>query len=83
MIQGRLTMPESEIQSYLRQLRDERQLSRHTVAAYDRDLASLHAFLDDYFGASNWVWKDVDRLADFIEEKYLLGLNIDDGKLNV
>ncbi len=51
------------MQSYLRQLEDERQLSGHTVAAYARDLAELHEFLDSYFGTSSWSWGDVDRLT--------------------
>ena len=51
------------VQEYLRHLRDERQLSRHTVEAYRRDLSDLCAFLDDYNGSNDWSWEGVDRLA--------------------
>ncbi|UCF18852.1 MAG: tyrosine-type recombinase/integrase [Gemmatimonadota bacterium] len=69
-------MPKSELQLYLRQLEDERQLSRHTVAAYSRDLADLHEFLDSYFGTSSWSWGDVDRLTvrAFLSHLTLLAL---------
>jgi integrase/recombinase XerC len=49
--------------SYLRHLKDERQLSGHTVEAYRRDLRDLSGFLDDYFGGGTWSWNTVDRLA--------------------
>lgn len=48
-------------QEYLRYLQDERQLSRHTLDAYRRDLADFGSFLDEYYG--DWTWGDVDRLA--------------------
>jgi integrase/recombinase XerC len=51
------------VEDYLRHLADERQLSRHTVEAYRRDLSSLRAFLTDYFGSERWSWDAVDRLA--------------------
>jgi tyrosine recombinase XerC len=51
------------IEDYLKHLADERQLSRHTVDAYRRDLAELRAFLTDYYGSDGWSWGGVDRLA--------------------
>jgi len=51
------------VEDYLKHLADERQLSRHTVAAYRRDLSSLQAFLTDYYGSGRWSWEVVDRLA--------------------
>lgn len=53
------------VQDYLRHLAYERQLSAHTVTAYELDLRQLSEFLTEYLGRSNWHWadKDVDRLA--------------------
>jgi tyrosine recombinase XerC len=56
-------MPHDRVQAYLRHLEDERQLSRHTVAAYRRDLAKFSSFLDEYFGQGDWTWGEVDRLT--------------------
>jgi integrase/recombinase XerC len=56
-------MPDDRVQDYLRHLADERQLSGNTVAAYRRDLTGLSDFLDDYYGASDWSWAAIDRLA--------------------
>lgn len=47
--------------AYLRYLRDERQLSAHTVAAYRRDLKGLNEFLDGYMDGREWSWAAVDR----------------------
>jgi integrase/recombinase XerC len=52
-----------DVSDFLRQLRDERQLSPNTVAAYEKDLADLGAFLTDYTGSGAWSWSGVDRLA--------------------
>jgi integrase/recombinase XerC len=52
-----------DVADFLRQLRDERQLSPNTVAAYGKDLADLGAFLTDYTGSGAWSWSGVDRLA--------------------
>jgi integrase/recombinase XerC len=54
---------ETPVESYLRMLAHERQLSPHTVAAYRRDLEDLGAFLTDYLGTPHWGWEEVDRLA--------------------
>jgi integrase/recombinase XerC len=53
----------AEARDFLRHLKDERQLSPHTVAAYEKDLDDLAAFLTDYNGSSGWSWKEVDRLT--------------------
>jgi len=49
----------------LRHLADERQLSPHTVAAYELDLRQLTDFMTEYLGHGDWRWADreVDRLA--------------------
>ncbi len=49
--------------AYLRYVAHERQLSPETVEAYSRDLAEFEAFLDRYYGAPEWTWGGVDRLA--------------------
>ena len=48
---------------FLRYAAKERGLSPNTVAGYRSDLLQLHRFLTGYFGASDWGWEDVDRLA--------------------
>ena len=55
----------TDVRDFLRHLTDERQLSSHTVAAYELDLRQLSEFLTEYLGHSNWRWADeeVDRLA--------------------
>ena len=55
----------TEVRDFLRHLADERQLSGHTVAAYQLDLRQLCEFLTEYLGHSMWSWadEDVDRLA--------------------
>lgn len=49
----------------MRHLADERQLSPHTVAAYELDLRQLTDFMTEYLGHGDWRWadKEVDRLA--------------------
>jgi integrase/recombinase XerC len=51
------------LEGFLRAIADGRQLSRHTVAAYRRDLVELAAFLDRYYEDALWTWGGVDRLA--------------------
>lgn len=55
--------PSSETEAFLRDLRDGRQLSGHTVDAYRRDLAELVAFLERYFAGAAWSWGGIDRFA--------------------
>jgi len=55
--------PDPEIAEFLTYLEKERQDSAHTVKAYARDLAEFHAFLLDYFGAEQWSYAGLDRLA--------------------
>jgi integrase/recombinase XerC len=56
-------MPQEEVQTFLRSLKDERQLSGHTVEAYGRDLGDLETFLGGYYGSESWAWNEVDRLT--------------------
>lgn len=49
------------VEAYLRHLRDARQLSRHTLIAYRRDLADFMAFLDERY-EGDWEWDRVHRL---------------------
>jgi integrase/recombinase XerC len=51
------------IQQYLEHLSKGRDLSPHTVTAYKRDLACFSEFLGTHFGAAEWDWERVDRLA--------------------
>jgi integrase/recombinase XerC len=55
--------PGGEAASWLRHLRDERQLSVHTVAAYRRDLSDFSDFLTVHYGTPEWNWGHVDRMA--------------------
>lgn len=48
------------LRAYLRHLEEGRQLSRHTVVAYRRDLTQFREWLDTQ--RSGWDWPDVDRL---------------------
>ena len=52
-----------EIADFLRHLAVERNDSPHTVKAYGRDVASFAAFLDGFYGMTQWKWAGVDRLA--------------------
>ena len=51
------------VDEYLKVLTHERQLSEHTVAAYQRDLRDLAEFLTEYLGTPDWEWEMVDRLT--------------------
>ena len=54
--------PDPEVETYLRHLSDERQLSDHTVSAYRRDLRDLVTFLDEHRGGRpSWTWNTVER----------------------
>jgi integrase/recombinase XerC len=52
-----------EIGAFLRHLREERELSPNTVAAYQSDLGDLEAFVTEYLGTPSWDWCQVDRLT--------------------
>ena len=52
-----------DVDEYLRHLAKERDVSPHTVKAYERDLFEFVAFLGGYYGTSGWSWEGVDRLA--------------------
>jgi integrase/recombinase XerC len=54
---------QSELADFLEHLEKERNDSPHTLRAYRRDLAEFVRFLGDYYGASEWSWGGVDRLA--------------------
>ena len=55
--------PGDALRGYLKVLSHERQLSPHTVSAYERDLRDLRDFLTVYLGTPGWEWEDVDRLC--------------------
>ena len=51
------------VEDYLTHLAKERDVSPNTVIAYRRDLAEFVEFLATYFGAREWTWQGLDRLA--------------------
>jgi integrase/recombinase XerC len=51
------------VQEYLRHLSKERDVSPHTVKAYERDLHDFVTYLAGYYGTDGWSWEGVDRLA--------------------
>lgn len=68
------TVLAENIESWLRQLRVQRQLSPHTVAAYRRDLAHLQAYLKGQ-GISGWNDLDPRSLRYFIAQMHQNGLS--------
>ncbi len=52
-----------DVADFLEFLTKERNDSPHTVKAYGRDLALFTVFCDEYYGAADWTWAGVDRLA--------------------
>ena len=48
---------------FLAHLEKERNLSPHTVAAYQRDLAEFAVYLGAVSGVDGWSWERVDRLG--------------------
>ena len=54
--------PLQQIEEFIRHIEDGRQLSRHTVTAYRRDLREFAAFLDQHVGP-DWTVGGVDRLT--------------------
>ncbi len=53
----------ADLADFLVHIADERQLSPRTVAAYSRDLEEAVSFFNGYYGAGEWSWSAVDRLA--------------------
>jgi integrase/recombinase XerC len=51
-----------EVAEFLEHLAKERDVSPHTLRAYERDLRELTSFLAQYYGGA-WSWQGVDRLA--------------------
>jgi integrase/recombinase XerC len=51
------------VAEFLAHLAKERNLSPHTIGAYDRDLTALEAYLTASSGTDGWAWERVDRLA--------------------
>lgn len=52
-----------ELADYLDHLAKERDVSPHTVTAYERDLREFVGFLSSYHGTDGWTWEGVDRLT--------------------
>jgi integrase/recombinase XerC len=52
-----------DIADFLTHLTKERNVSPNTLKAYTRDCAEFVAFLDGYYGGTEWSWQGVDRLA--------------------
>jgi integrase/recombinase XerC len=55
--------PSTEVSDYLQHLAKERDMSPHTVSAYERDLTEFVGFLSTYHGSGGWTWEGVDRLT--------------------
>jgi integrase/recombinase XerC len=52
-----------EVTDFLDHLGKERDVSPHTLRAYERDLREFGTFLGQYYGERPWSWQGVDRLA--------------------
>lgn len=57
-----MTAPD-EVAEYLNHLAKERDVSPHTVSAYERDLRDFVEFLGRYYQEAGWTWQGVDRIA--------------------
>jgi integrase/recombinase XerC len=53
----------AEVADFLTHLEKERNVSPHTLGAYRRDLSEFVEYLGTYYGAGDWSWQGVDRLA--------------------
>jgi integrase/recombinase XerC len=53
----------SSVEDFLMHLAKERDVSPNTVIAYRRDLEEFVSFLGTYYGAREWSWQGLDRLA--------------------
>jgi integrase/recombinase XerC len=58
-----MTSAASHVEQFLTHLAKGRNLSPHTVTAYQRDLAALTEFLGGHYGTAEWDWGRVDRMA--------------------
>jgi integrase/recombinase XerC len=56
-------VPQSPRAEFLEHLEKERGVSPNTLTAYARDLESFEEYLGSYYGAREWSWQGVDRLA--------------------
>jgi integrase/recombinase XerC len=50
-------------EDFLTHLEKERDVSPNTIVAYRRDLEEFVKFLGAYYGAREWTWQGLDRLA--------------------
>src|SRR5438876_9619503 len=57
------TQSHPEIHDFLLHLEKERDVSKHTLTAYSRDLDEFVDYLGSYYGANAWSWQRLDRLA--------------------
>ena len=51
------------VEDFLTHLEKERDVSPNTLLAYRRDLDEFVKFLGSYYGAREWTWQGLDRLA--------------------
>jgi integrase/recombinase XerC len=51
------------VEEFLIHMEKERDVSPNTLIAYRRDLEELVGFLGNYYGAREWSWQGIDRLA--------------------
>jgi integrase/recombinase XerC len=56
-------LPHATVAEYLEHLAKERDVSPHTITAYERDLREFSEFLARYYDAAGWSWQGVDRIA--------------------
>ena len=52
-----------QVAEFLMHLEKERNVSPHTLKAYQRDLDEFVGYLGTYYGAGTWSWEGIDRLA--------------------
>lgn len=62
---------QSQIDSYLRYLEQERNYSAHTLTAYQEDLQQFRTFLGQYFGGDSYKLSNIDHI---IIRRFLGGL---------
>lgn len=56
-------MNHPDLADYLTHLEKEKNVSLHTLKAYERDCTEFVEFLIEYYGGQPWSWNGVDRLA--------------------